>query len=65
VNFIANIDSSGSDTGDGAGDSSGNLQSFRLNIFQGDDLNNLEIIDTRIIESSTQNQFFKAELIPE
>jgi hypothetical protein len=61
VNFLANIDSSGSDTGD----SSGNLQSFRLNIFQGDDLNNLEIIDTRIIEPSSQSQFFKAELIPE
>ena len=65
VNFLANIDSSGSDTGDDAGDSSGNLQSFRLNIFQGDDLNNLEIIDTRIIETSSQSQFFKAELIPE
>jgi hypothetical protein len=65
VNFLASIDSSGSDTGDGTGDSSGNLQSFRLNIFQGDDLNNLEIIDTRIIETSSQSQFFKAELIPE
>ena len=65
VNFLASIDSSGSDTGNGTGDSSGNLQSFRLNIFQGDDLNNLEIIDTRIIESSSQSQFFKAELIPE
>jgi hypothetical protein len=32
VNFLASIDSSGSDTGDGTGDSSGNLQSFRLNI---------------------------------
>jgi len=61
VNFLANIDTSGS----GTGDSSGNLQSFRLNIFQGDDLNNLEIIDTRIIETSSRSQFFKAELIPE
>jgi hypothetical protein len=57
------MDASG--TGDGTGDSPGNLQSFRLNIFQGDDLNNLEIIDTRIIETSSQSQFFKAELIPE
>ena len=65
VNFLANLDSSGSDTGNGSDDSSGNLQSFRLNILQGDDLNNLQIIDTRIIESSSQNQFFKAELIPE
>ena len=65
LNFLENIDSSGSDTGDGTGDSSENLQSFRLNIFQGDDLNNLEIIDTRIIETSSQSQFFKAELIPE
>lgn len=65
VNFLANIDTSGSDTGDGTSDSSGNLQSFRLNILQGDDLNNLEIIDTRIIESSSQKQFLKAELIPE
>ena len=65
VNFLASIDSSGSDTGNGTGDSSGNLQSFRLNIFQGDDLNNLEIIDTRIIETSSQSQFFKAELVPE
>jgi pimeloyl-ACP methyl ester carboxylesterase len=63
VNFLASMDASGN--GDGTGDSSGNLQSFRLNIFQGDDLNNLEIIDTRIIESSSQSQFFKAELIPE
>ena len=65
VNFLSDLDSSGSDTGDGSGDSSENLQSFRLNILQGDDLNNLQIIDTRIIESSAQNQFFKAELIPE
>jgi predicted esterase len=65
VDFLANLDSSGSDTGDGSVDSSENLQSFRLNILQGDDLNNLQIIDTRIIESSAQNQFFKAELIPE
>ena len=63
VNFLASMDASGN--GDGTGDSSGNLQSFRLNIFQGDDLNNLEIIDTRIIETSSQSQFFKAELIPE
>ena len=61
VNFLDNLDSSGSDSGD----SSENLQSFRLNILQGDDLNNLQIIDTRIIESSAQSQFFKAELIPE
>ena len=65
VNFLSDLDSSGSDTGEGGDDSSGNLQSFRLNILQGDDLNNLQIIDTRIIESSAQNQFFKAELIPE
>ena len=65
VNFFSNIDSSGSGTGDGSDDSSGDLQSFRLNILQGDDLNNLQIIDTRIIESSAQSQFFKAELIPE
>ena len=65
VNFLSDLDSSGSDTGDGSGDSSENLQSFRLNILQGDDLNNLQIIDTRIIESTSQNQFFKAELIPE
>ena len=65
VNFLDNLDSSGSDTGDGSGDNSENLQSFRLNILQGDDLNNLQIIDTRIIESSAQSQFFKAELIPE
>ena len=65
VNFLANLDSSGSDTGNDTDDNSGNLQSFRLNILQGDDLNNLEIIDTRIIETSAQNQFFKAELIPE
>ncbi|MFL2833653.1 MAG: hypothetical protein ACJ0BK_08595 [Coraliomargaritaceae bacterium] len=65
VNFLANIDSSGSDTGDDSDDSSENLQSFRLNILQGDDPNNLQIIDTRVIESSAQNQFFKAELIPE
>jgi hypothetical protein len=63
VNFLASMDASG--TGDGTGDSPGNLQLFRLNIFQGDDLNNLEIIDTRIIETSSQSQFFKAELIPE
>ena len=60
VDLLANLDSSGSDTGDGSDDSSENLQSFRLNILQGDDLNNLQIIDTRIIESSSQNQFFKA-----
>ena len=65
VNFLDNLDSSGSDTGDGSDDSSESLQSFRLNILQGDDLNNLQIIDTRIIESSAQSQFFKAELIPE
>ena len=65
VNFLTNLDSSGSDAGDGTGDSTENLQSFRLNILQGDDLNNLEIIDTRIIETSSQSQFFKAELIPE
>ena len=61
VDFLTNIDSSSSDTGD----NTDNLQSFRLNIYQGEDLNNLQIIDTRIIESSAQNQFFKAELIPE
>ena len=65
VNFLSDLDSSGSDTGNSTGDSSENLQSFRLNILQGDDLNNLQIIDTRIIESSAQNQFFRAELIPE
>ena len=65
VDLLANLDSSGSGTGDGSDDSSENLQSFRLNILQGDDLNNLQIIDTRIIESSAQNQFFRAELIPE
>ena len=65
VDFIDNLDSSGSNTGDDTDDSSENLQSFRLNILQGDDLNNLQIIDTRIIESSAQYQFFKAELIPE
>ena len=65
INFLDNLDSSGSDTSDDGNDSSENLQSFRLNILQGDDLNNLQIIDTRIIESSAQNQFFKAELIPE
>jgi hypothetical protein len=65
VNFLDNLDSSGSDTGDGSDDNTDNLQSFRLNIYQGDDLNNLQIIDTRIIESPAQNQFFKAELIPE
>ena len=65
VNFLTDLDTSSSDTGDNSEDSSENLQSFRLNILQGDDLNNLQIIDTRIIESSAQNQFFKAELIPE
>ena len=65
VNFLDNLDSPGSDTGDGSYSSSENLQSFRLNILQGDDPNNLQIIDTRIIESSAQSQFFKAELIPE
>ena len=65
VNFLSDLDSSGSDTEDGSEDSSENLQSFRLNIYQGEDLNNLQIIDTRIIETSSQNQFFKAELIPE
>ena len=65
VNFLDNLDSSGSDTSGDGNESSENLQSFRLNILQGDDLNNLQIIDTRIIESSAQNQFFKAELIPE
>jgi predicted esterase len=65
VDFLANLDSSGSDTADGSVDSSVNLQTYRLNILQGDDLNNLQIIDTRIIESSSQNQFFRAELIPE
>jgi|GEM_PF-1183214 len=65
VNFLSNLDSSVSDTGEGSDDSSVNLQSFRLNILQGDDLDNLQIIDTRIIESSAQNQFFRAELIPE
>ena len=65
VNFLTNLDSQGSDTGDSTGDSSGTLQSFRLNILQGDNLNNLQIIDTRIIETSSQSQFFKAELIPE
>ena len=65
VNFIDNLDSSGSDTGDGNDDNPENLQSFRLNILQGDDLDNLQIIDTRVIESSAQYQFFKAELIPE
>ena len=65
VDFLANLDSSGSDTADGSVDSSVNLQTYRLNILQGDDLNNLQIIDTRIIESSLQNQFFRAELIPE
>jgi pimeloyl-ACP methyl ester carboxylesterase len=65
VNFLDNLDSSGSDTSDDGNDSLDNLQTYRLNILQGDDLNNLQIIDTRIIESSSQNQFFKAELIPE
>ena len=65
VNFLDNLDSSSSDTSDSSDDNSGNLQSFRLNILQGDDPNNLQIIDTRIIESSAQYQFFKAELIPE
>ncbi|MEC8333296.1 MAG: hypothetical protein VXZ83_04135 [Verrucomicrobiota bacterium] len=65
VNFIANLGSSENDTLDGSDESSENSQSFRLNIYQGDDLNNLEVIDTRIIETSAQNQFFKAELIPE
>ena len=65
VNFLTNLDSPGSDTGDGTGDSSENLQSYRLNILKGDDLNNLEIIDTRIIETSSQSQIFKAELIPQ
>ena len=65
VNFLTDLDTSSSDTGNNSEDSSENLQSFRLNILQGDDLNNLQIIDTRIIESSAQNQFFKAELIPE
>ena len=65
VNYLTNLNSSGSNTEDDTEDSSENLQSFRLNILQGDDLNNLQIIDTRIIETSSQNQFFKAELIPE
>ena len=65
IDFLNSIDSSSSDTGDNSNDNTDNLQSFRLNIYQGEDLNNLEIIDTRIIESSAQNQFFKAELIPE
>ena len=65
VNFIANLGSSENDTVDGSDESSENSQSFRLNIYQGDDLNNLEVIDTRIIETSAQNQFFKAELIPQ
>ena len=60
VNYLTNLNSSGSNTGDDTDDSSENLQSFRLNILQGDDLNNLQIIDTIIIESSAQHQFFKA-----
>ena len=65
VNFLTNLGSSGSDTEHGSNGNSENSQSFRLNIYQGDDLNNLEVIDTRIIETSAQNQFFKAELIPQ
>ena len=65
VNYLTNLDSTGSDTEDSTGDSSGTLQTYRLNILQGEDLNNLQIIDSRIIETSSQNQFFKAELIPE
>ena len=65
LNFLTIRDSSSSNTGDSSEESSENPQSFRLNIYQGDDINNLEVIDTRIIETSAQNQFFKAELIPE
>ena len=65
VNFLTDLDTSSSDTVDNSEYSSENIQSFSLNILQKDDLNNLQIIDTRVIESSAQYQFFKAELIPE
>ncbi len=66
VDFLENANSSDTDSGADTGTDTGtdNVRSFRLNILRGDDPSNLELIDTRIIESSEQSQFFKAELVP-
>ena len=58
VDFLSSSDSSGG--GDGGTDSS---QSFRLNIYQGSGLSEMNLIDSKIIQAPINDQFFKAEII--
>ena len=58
VDFLSSSDSSGG--GHGGTDSS---QSFRLNIYQGSGLSEMNLIDSRVIQAPTNDQFFKAEII--
>ena len=55
VDFLSSSDSSGGGT-----DSS---QSFRLNIYQGSGLSEMNLIDSRVIQAPTNDLFFKAEII--
>ena len=59
VDFLSSSDSSNGG-GDGGTDSS---QSFRLNIYQGSGLSEMNLIDSRLIQAPTNDQFFKAEII--
>jgi predicted esterase len=43
--------------------SSDSSQSFRLNIYQGSGLSEMNLMDSRVIQAPTNDQFFKAEII--
>ena len=43
--------------------SSDSSQSYRLNIYQGGGLSEMNLIDSRVIQAPTNDQFFKAEII--
>ena len=61
IQFQAVVDFlSSSDSSDGGTDST---QSFRLNIYQGSGLSEMNLIDSRVIQALTDDQFFKAEII--
>lgn len=58
VDFLA--DSGSADSGT----DSSSTRSFKLNIYSGSNLNNMELLDARIIESTSDSQFLRAELVP-
>ena len=64
VHFQSVLDFFGDSDSTDTGTDSTSAQSFRLNIFMGSDLNNMQLLDTRIIESSADSQFLRAELVP-